>query len=338
MRTAAALAVAVALLPAIAGRAAAGPARGARPADPGVLVFARGTSLWQVPATGEGEPVEIARLGVAATSVTRIDAARDGRTLVIDANGATLVVQRRPGQVTAAWRLQCARRAAIAGAGSRILCPGGDGTATILSLPLPGTAKVHALGAEATAFLGADPATVVAAADDGLWAIEVDGAGRRKRIAPHHPAANLLVSPDGKRAVGSFPDRKGRKVVDEFRLDGEAARRKLVTAGVAVRWSWNSRWLLIEDGRRGCVVRAVGGEYKCWNRFHAAAVAGDGRRIFLQRTIDGRRDLFVAPLAGARPARPHRLVADVPAAVLWMPADAGSADAGSADAGTPASP
>ena len=69
-----------------------------------------------------------------------------------------------------------------------------------------------------------------------------------------------------------------------FALDGEGARRKGIKAGVALDWSHDAQWVLVQDRASACLMRALGGQYKCWRGFTAASIASDGRYALLLGT------------------------------------------------------
>ncbi len=62
-----------------------------------------------------------------------------------------------------------------------------------------------------------------------------------------------------------------------LQLDGKGARRKAIRDGVAVEWSHDSQWILVQDGASTCLMRTSGGQYKCWKGYTAASISGDGR-------------------------------------------------------------
>jgi hypothetical protein len=72
-------------------------------------------------------------------------------------------------------------------------------------------------------------------------------------------------------------------------LDGQGARRKAIRDGVAVEWSHDSQWVLVQDGASTCIMRAGGGQYKCWRGYTAASLSSDGRWALVLGNRDGSR-------------------------------------------------
>jgi hypothetical protein len=193
-----------------------------------------------------------------------------------------------------------------------------DGTATALApLPCTGHPLLHpsktcvvcAVGAE-TAFIRLENglsvtralpgATVTGTAsaprliwsDAGIWSAPFADVGQKTLVAPESPARGLSIAPDGSRALGVFPGVVGRKrepgeLLYSFALDGTAARRKAIRDGIPVQWSADSQWVLVQDGARACVMRAVGGEYRCWKGYTGVSIAPDGMHALL---LGRRRD------------------------------------------------
>jgi hypothetical protein len=132
----------------------------------------------------------------------------------------------------------------------------------------------------------------------------------RKRVrvvAPEAPLRGLVVAPDGIRAVGVYlappvgqpKVEAAREQLMGFPLDGSTARRRLLRDGVVVDWSWDSAWLLIQDGGKACIARAVGGEYKCWKGYTAVSISRDGAWGLVLGPRDG--------VAGGDDAAPARV-------------------------------
>ena len=193
-----------------------------------------------------------------------------------------------------------------------------DGTATALA-PLPCTSHpvlhpsrtcvVCAVGAE-TAFIRLEngvsvtraipSATVTGTAaaprliwsDGGIWSAPFADPSQKTLVAPESPSRALSIAPDGSRALGVFPGLVGRKrepgeLLYSFALDGTAARRKAIRDGIPLQWSADSQWVLVQDGARACVMRAVGGEYRCWKGYTGVSIAADGMHALL---LGPRRD------------------------------------------------
>ena len=255
--------------------------------DPdGRVVFARGTSLWLTDGRGKATATAIATLPGAASDVqmSRTDAA--GTTLLVAVAGAWWSAPMpAPGATTALTKLAC-------GAGTARLSMGGD---CVVCASASGKTLLVRLADGKQFTRDAPGATVHLAEKDGartlVWsdggAVHAAPITNRKQVkvaAPEAPLRGLVVAPDGSRAVGTYlappagPPKgdPAREYLMSFPLDGSTARRRLIRDGVVVDWSWDSAWLLIQDGGRACIARAVGGEYKCWKGFTAVSISADG--------------------------------------------------------------
>src|SRR5262249_11565454 len=120
----------------------------------------------------------------------------------------------------------------------------------------------------------------------------------------------FLASPDGTRAIGVYVDQvyadprhmRAADVLMTLQLDGQGVRRKAIRDGVAVEWSHDSQWVLVQDGASTCIMRAVGGQYKCWRGYTAASLSGDGRWGLALGNRDGSRQLAKAKKPVKKPA------------------------------------
>jgi hypothetical protein len=143
----------------------------------------------------------------------------------------------------------------------------------------------------------------VAAVSSGrLLALKPSSTKKPRALANHAPAEQFSVAPNGTRAVGVYSEQGGSSLFT-FKLDGNAARRRLGSATTVVGWSGDSQWLLVESKSAACVVRAVGGEYKCWNGYRAGGLDQDGSIVVLLK--DGAAHW--APTTGTRPVPPKLL-------------------------------
>ncbi|HWU91034.1 MAG TPA: hypothetical protein VN253_27400, partial [Kofleriaceae bacterium] len=133
-------------------------------------------------------------------------------------------------------------------------------------------------------------------ADRAIWSAPPGNPGQKQQVAPEAPLRAFLPSPDGARAVGVYADvpRPGApggggtaaaaapaELLMGFALDGVGARRKGIRAGVPLEWSHDSQWVLVQDRGAACIMRAIGGEYKCWRGYTAASIAPDGSYALL---------------------------------------------------------
>lgn len=128
----------------------------------------------------------------------------------------------------------------------------------------------------------------------GVWSAPVGNRKAATRVAPEAPKRGFLASPDGTRAVGIYDDevyvdarnKAPAEVLMSFALDGEGARRKAIRSGVAVEWSRDSQWVLVQDAGNACLMQATGGEYKCWAGYTAASISSNGKDALLLGSRD----------------------------------------------------
>ncbi|HEX8108565.1 MAG TPA: hypothetical protein VF516_12615, partial [Kofleriaceae bacterium] len=162
---------------------------------------------------------------------------------------------------------------------------------TALDVP-PGTARLVASGTGST-----KDRKLVWADQGGVWTGPAADPHRKTRAALDVPLRGFLASPDGARAIAVYPDqvfadlhhKRSAEVLMTVQLDGQGARRKAIRDGVAVEWSHDARWLLVQDGASTCIMRASGGQYKCWRGFTAASLSADGRWALALGNRDGSR-------------------------------------------------
>jgi hypothetical protein len=161
------------------------------------------------------------------------------------------------------------------------------GKATAVDVP-PTGARVAGEGVERR---------LVWADANGVWSASPADLKSRSRVALDPPLRGFLASPDGAHAVGVYEDQvfadvkhtRPAEVLMTVQLDGRGARRKAIQDGVAVEWSHDSQWVLVQDGARVCIMRASGGQYKCWRGYTAASLSSDGRWALLLGNRDGSR-------------------------------------------------
>jgi hypothetical protein len=128
-----------------------------------------------------------------------------------------------------------------------------------------------------------------------------------------------LIGPGAQRAVAVEGD-----ALVGFKLDARKARRILLPQGKPVLWSSDGQWLLVHWKDAACVIRAVGGNYKCFHGYTGVALATDGSYAVVAKKGTKGMDLFVGELYGAQTEAPVPLVrgADGPAAWLGQPGPA----------------
>lgn len=282
---------------------AAGPARAGR--DPvGRVVFARGDALWLTDLAGKAPAAIIAKLPGPASDVRMIRTDAAGATLLVDIGGRWYwAAMPKAGAATTLTALPCAPGAArLTRDGRCVLCSDGHGQAWLMRLA-DGRGGPRDVPAATATFVERDGVRALVWADRAGAPVQMSPVARRApaTMAPAAPLRGLLAAPDGSRAVGVYrapavgqpPVPGERDQLFGFALDGIGARRRLIRDGVVLDWSWDSRWLLIQDHASACIARAVGGEYKCWKNFAAVSVAPDGAYA-----------LLLGPRDGAAPAPP----------------------------------
>ncbi len=256
-----------------------------------------------------------AAVGETDAEVRSIAAAPDHRLLVLDIGGVAGWVQLPAvaGEVRHVALAPCTGPGGPAPDAMSLVCP--SGARTIVQ-PIAWKADELDLDSPARAYLGQDAAELLVTDDDGIWAVSAADTEQRRLLAPHRPDEGLQVSPDGERAVGRYIEPSGDQVVYTFRLDGKAVQRKLGDSELPVAWSADSQWVLLAHERRACVVRGVGGEYKCWERYAAVGLSPDSAFVLLAR--DG--GLYRASIAGVNSDRPKLIAKDAGTAAVWLPA------------------
>lgn len=272
----------------------------------GSVAYVADGAVWRAPLASPEQASKVADLPVAPALVVHVSAAADGSALLVDlgANAAWIDLAGAAPPVY----LPC-RGGRISSNGHRVLCAARGGAAVVYRLrPRLGSAPL----------VDVDPARSAHAGDHLV--VEKGGtlvAQGGAVVAPQAPADLLSVAPNGERAVGRY------RVTDDeddalhgFRLDGRAARRKLIP-GTPIAWSSDSTWLAIESGDEACAVRAAGGEYKCWKDYQALAIGPGGALALLaQPADDGALALFLVPTDGVRPQKPTPLLPSARAATL----------------------
>jgi hypothetical protein len=214
---------------------------------------------------------------------------------------------------------ECAARAMFSPDGNCIACLDAQGQVIVYRMDTGARRVIRGTTGKNLGF--ASRTHLYVADDHAIHRVSLVRPQQRKLASPHAPKGRLLVTPDGSRAVASYVDDGGQgDVLFTFRLDGKAARRKLGRDFEPRVFSADSQWLLMQRGRRGCVVRAVGGEYKCWNRFEAVDVTGNGRHILLAERVSPREvKLYRGALAGPKPRPPKQILTAASPAAAWLP-------------------
>jgi len=284
--------------------------------DGASVIFARGSSLYRIDASGKSE-AEIAQLPAKVT-VRALRSDAGGTVLLADLAG-TWAWMPLDGRARSLIQLPCADGPAqLAEDGASVLCrsPGAANQSIIVELARGNTISQRAAGkpmaldvpAASARIIGAGAERTLVWADaGGVWTALQTDPRRKTNVAPDAPLRGFLPSPDGERAVGVYADQvyadvrhtQPAEVLMTLQLDGQGARRKAIRAGVAVEWSHDSQWILVQDGASACIMRAIGGQYKCWKGFTAASLSSDGRWGLVLGNRDGSKKQ-----AAVKPAKP----------------------------------
>jgi hypothetical protein len=270
--------------------------------DGASVIFARGAALYRVDPRGKGE-TEIAQLPT-RTTVRALRSDAQGTVLLADLAG-TWAWMPLDGSTRSLTDLPCGDGpAALADDGSAVLCrsPRQPRQSILVELGAAnlGSPRVIAVDVPPSAarLVGSGAERKLVWADQaGVWTAPATDPRRKTRAALDVPLRGFLPSPDGVRAIAVYTDqvfadlhhRRSAEVLMTLQLDGQGARRKAIRDGVAVEWSHDARWLLVQDGASTCIMRASGGQYKCWRGLTAASLSADGRFALALGNRDGSR-------------------------------------------------
>jgi hypothetical protein len=291
----------------------------------GSIVYAHGTSLWQTDAEGHGPETELVTLPGAASDVQHIRSSPDGSVLLFDSAGTWYwaAVGATPATPT---KLDCAAGdARISSDGTSVVCAAPDDQTLIVSLST-GKAVTRAVPPTGARLFKRDGTRTLVWADaTGVWSATKKDLSDKTQLATEAPVGGFLASPDGSRAVALYPghvfehrQKLDANVFTSFLLDGTAARRTLAKdSASAIDWSWDSRYLLVQDGESACITRAVGGEYKCWKGYVAQSIAPDGRWALVLG--DESHKLFRVRLEGPDTSKPSLVETVCDGGALWLP-------------------
>jgi hypothetical protein len=281
------------------------------------IVYARGTALYKSDARGKNEAELAAIPPKTAVRALRTDAAA---TVLIADLGGKWSWMPLDGSTKTLAELPCADGPAqLATDGACVLCRSAKqpdqsiivnlrtGKQTPVAIPAPGARLV-----------GGGPDRRLVWADKAIWSAKPATPAQKTQVAPEAPLRSLLPSPDGARAVGVYldapqPGSPGARTAPAellmgFALDGVGARRKGIRAGVPLEWSHDGQWVLVQDRSSACIMRAIGGQYKCWRGYTAASIAPDGSYALLLGAVKqdkpkpGAKQAPAAPAPKAAPA------------------------------------
>jgi hypothetical protein len=268
------------------------PASAAPPDDPlshVTIIYARGGSLYKSDARGKNE-VELATLPAKATvRALRTDAG--GKILLVDLAGKWSWLP-LDGTAKALADLPCADGPAqLAEDAACVLCRAANGGQSIIINLATGKQTPIAIPAPGARIAGTGKDRKLVWADSGgVWTSPPGAPQQKKQVAPQAPIRYFTPSPDGLRAVGIYQDdvyvggprkKQQAEVLEGFQLDGQAVRRKGIRNGVPVEWSHDNEYVLVQDGGKACLMRAIGGQYKCWRGYIGVSLAPDGSYALL---------------------------------------------------------
>lgn len=280
---------------------------------PRTIVFVRGSKLIKSDARGKSEATLATLPEKANVRALRADAG--GTVLLADLDG-TWSWMPLDGSATTLTNLPClSGPAQLSVDGTYVLCRAKQGSLVVnlksgkqtpIDVPIGG-ARLTGSGTELR---------LVWADGKGVWSGVPPQNKAPKQVAAQAPLRSFIVSPDGSHAVGVYAGevfetvhkKKPADVLMLFPLDGTNAQRKVIQQGVPVEWSHDSQWVLVQDGRSACIMRASGGQYKCWRGYTAAALSPDGKYAL----VFGSRDA-AKPVAKATPCPKKKKCKPAPA-------------------------
>lgn len=262
--------------------------------DKASVVFARGDKLIKSDGKGKAE-AELATLPAKAkVRALRTDA--KGTVLLADLDGKWWWMPLDGGKQLK--QLPCGEGPAqLPPDGDCVICRSSAGDkATVMSFRTGKQVSVDVPALGARVINAGKGHRVIYADKTGVWSVVLgDPAKKKTKVAPDAPIRSFLPSPDGKFATGvyleSMYDNRTKKppveTLTTFALDGEGARRMGIRNGVPIDWSHDGSYVLVQEGAKACLMRAGGGQYKCWKGFTAVSLAPDGSYAL----VLGARDL-----------------------------------------------
>jgi len=249
------------------------------------VIFARGQALWKTDARGKTPAIELVALPGPARDVRSIRSDPAGSVIVVDLAGRWYWARLDgAGGLPALAPLPCGGPVRITADGTTAVCASGSGKVALyrFGADQPVTRDAPAAGAMVVVDRARANSLVWTDAD-GIWAAPLATPKERRALAASPPLHDFLPSPYGDLAVGVYRDtvtEHGKPVTRDqlfsFALDGTGARRKVIRSGIPLDWSWNGAWVLVQDGDSACIMRAVGGQYKCWKGYTGVSIAPDG--------------------------------------------------------------
>jgi hypothetical protein len=224
--------------------AAAAPGGVAR-ADSGTLVFTRMGSVLERPADG-GDSIEIAHLPDDASEVRFVEATRDGKLMVLDMGSYSVWLA--SGGADKPMHVQggpCTGRARPSPMGDVVVCQTAEGSILVAAARQDQTALPD--GLDEPQFRGPSGSALVALADVGVVGFDKRKPDDKEVLAKSRPRSHLFVSPNGEMAAAVYGEgAEGR--IRTFLLDGEGVPRQLGGPGIPTLWSWDSSWIMFQEG------------------------------------------------------------------------------------------
>lgn len=294
----------------------------------GSLVFARGEALWRVPVNagraGGKRAVQLAPLPSEAGALTGLIASPRGNAVVatFERGVSWLALNQASPRLRP---LACVPPAFFSRDG-RLACAGADGRLALYA-SLRRTARAVPLPGARLAGFAAD-GRLLLADERGLWAVAADDPGQRTQLAPHVGARGLRVGPRGRRAAAWYAGVGTHPIpgLYTFALDEKATRRRLLAEAKPVAWASGGGWLAVQSEEEGaCLVRVVGGQYKCWRRYRAVSISPKGAFLLMVKPEEKEREgadaslgLYIGEGEGVRPAAPRLVVDGVSRHAVWV--------------------
>jgi hypothetical protein len=270
-------------------------AEAAEPWQNDYIVFGRGTALWRTDPRGKAAPKQIVALpkDTTAADVTSLKTDAGGRVLLIEVASKWYWIGLSSSTVEPAQlqQLPCSDGPAeIASDGSAIVCASAPRGALIVKVSDGLITKRNVAPQGARLVKDGDSLDVVWADKHGIWRSPVDKPKQIIKIAQEAPLHDFSVSPDGSRAVGYYQSGKDGAILFGFALDGIAARRKGIRTGIPRSWTHDGQWLVVQEGTSACLMRTLGGQYKCWKGYVAVGAASDGKWALMAGTANAASD------------------------------------------------
>jgi hypothetical protein len=208
----------------------------------GKIVFARGGALYQQADDGKGEATELAGLSDDATEARFLEATVDAKLIAIDMGQAATWLQKGAGALGSG---PCVARARPSPRGECVVCPGVD-TPQLVSAKGDTWKGLEVAGRDLQ-FRGPDGKLMVMLTDNGVIGFDRRTPKKTEVLAKAGAKSHLVVSPDGTRAAAVFGEGATSRI-KTFLLDGEGTPRQLGGPGVPILWSWDSSWLITQEG------------------------------------------------------------------------------------------